>query len=167
MFQKKDNRGQRQAPQKQVAPSLLSADLVVNGNLVSDGDMQIDGTIDGDITTKKLTISSSAVVRGSLEAESIIIAGIVTGQVKAHHVTLQKTARVIADIIQKHLQVEPGAFFEGNCRQLPDDKTGEKKALQRSGAKPELASPDIIAGPKPTVASAVQNTKNEKSQTLA
>ena len=72
--------------------------------------MQIDGTIEGDITSKKLTISSSAVIRGSVEADAVIIAGQVTGQVKAHHVTLLKTARVIADVIHKQFTVEAGAL---------------------------------------------------------
>jgi cytoskeletal protein CcmA (bactofilin family) len=167
MFLKKDSRGQKQSLQKQVAPSILSADLVVNGNLVSDGDVQIDGTIEGDITSKKLTISASAVVRGAVEADTIIIAGQVTGQVKAHHVTLHKTARVIADVIQKRFTVEAGAFFEGSCRHFPDEKTVEKKALQRSGAKPELASPDVIVTPKPKAASPVPDAKKKQSQTLA
>ncbi|WP_323795885.1 polymer-forming cytoskeletal protein [Nisaea sp.] len=167
MFQKKDNRGQQQASQKQAAPSILSADLVVNGNLVSDGDMQVDGTVEGDITSKKLTISSTAVVRGSIEADAIVIAGAVTGQVKARHVTLSKTARVIADVVQERLTIEPGAFFEGNCRHFPDEKPVEKKALERIGAKPELASPSVVGGAKPATATAtVSDAKDKESHAL-
>lgn len=154
MFSKKDSRGTQSAPQKQAAPSLLSADLVVNGNLVSDGDMQVDGTVEGDITSKKLTISATAVVRGSVEAETIVIAGAVTGQVKARHVTLNKTARVIADVVQERLTIEPGAFFEGNCRHFPDEKPVEKKPLERIGAKPDLTKPAMVGAPKPASADA-------------
>ncbi|MEQ8332997.1 MAG: polymer-forming cytoskeletal protein [Nisaea sp.] len=151
-------------PQKQAAPSILSADLVVNGNLVSEGDMQVDGTVEGDITSKKLTISATAVVRGSIEAEAIVIAGAVTGQVKARHVTLNKTARVIADVVQERLTIEPGAFFEGNCRHFPDQKPTEKRAIERIGAKPELASPAAVSGLKP---SASPETKDKESHALA
>lgn len=166
MFSKKDSgRGPQPAPQKQAAPSILSADLVVNGNLVSEGDMQVDGTVEGDITSKKLTISATAVVRGSIEAEAIVIAGAVTGQVKARHVTLNKTARVIADVVQERLTIEPGAFFEGNCRHFPEEKPGEKKTLERIGAKPEITPAALVGAPKP--AATEQGSKEEGSRALA
>jgi len=124
---KKDTSTSGVAAARNTAPSLLSSDLVINGNLESAGDMQVDGSVEGDIKSQKLTISASAVVRGSIEAESVVIAGSVTGQIKARHVTLNKSAKVIADIIQERLTIEPGAFFEGNCRHFP----GEEEALPR------------------------------------
>jgi cytoskeletal protein CcmA (bactofilin family) len=125
---------------KNAAPSLLSSDLVINGNLVSDGDMQVDGTIEGDIKSKKLTVSTSAVVRGSIEAESVVIAGNVTGQIKAKHVTLNKSAKVIADLIQERLTIEPGAFFEGNCRHFPGDEESTPRRIEQGApAKPNGA----------------------------
>ena len=90
------------------APSLLSSDLVINGNLESTGDMQVDGTVEGDIKSKKLMISASAVVRGPTEAKSVVIAGSVIGPIKARHVTLNKSAKVIADVIQECLSIDPG-----------------------------------------------------------
>lgn len=118
-------------PVKNAAPSLLGSDLVINGNLESDGDMQVDGTIEGDIKSKKLTVSGTAVVRGSIEAESVVIAGNVTGQIKARHVTLSKSARVIADVIQERLTIEPGAFFEGNCRHFPGDGEATPRRIEQ------------------------------------
>lgn len=114
------------AANKPAAPSIISSDLSINGTLNSDGDIQVDGTVEGDIVSSKLTVSSTAVVRGAIEAETVVIAGAVTGQIKARHVTLIKTARVIADVIQERLSIEPGAFFEGNCRHFPGQE--EKKA---------------------------------------
>ena len=117
-------------PSKGTAPSLLSSDLVVTGNLESDGDMQIDGTIDGDIKSFTLTVSETGVIRGTIDAEEVTIAGSVTGQIKARHVILVKGAKVIADLIQDRLSIEPGAFFEGNCRQYPDDNEAEAIQLE-------------------------------------
>lgn len=125
---------------KNAAPSLLSSDLVINGNLESAGDMQVDGTVEGDIKSQKLTVSASAVVRGSIEAESVVIAGNVTGQIKARHVTLSKSAKVIADVIQERLTIEPGAFFEGNCRHFPgDEDSAPRRIEQATPAKPNGA----------------------------
>jgi cytoskeletal protein CcmA (bactofilin family) len=125
--QKKPTKPEAVAP-KPAAPSIISSDLSINGNLTSGGDIQVDGTVEGDIVSKKLTVSSSATVRGAIEAETVVIAGSVTGQIKARHVTLIKSARVIADVIQERLSIEPGAFFEGNCRFPPE---GEKKVLPK------------------------------------
>ena len=96
---------------KPVPPSLLSSDLVVNGNLESSGDVQIDGSIDGDVKSGSLTISGTGVVRGTIEADEVTIAGTVTGQIRARHVVLLKGAKVIADLIQDKLSIEPGAFL--------------------------------------------------------
>tara|TARA_B100001093_G_scaffold53488_1_gene45339 strand:+ start:299 stop:712 length:414 start_codon:yes stop_codon:yes gene_type:complete len=127
---KKENGMKIPGSSKGTAPSLLSSDLVITGNLESDGDMQIDGTIDGDIKSFTLTVSESGVIRGTIDAEEVTIAGSVTGQIKARHVILVKGAKVIADLIQDRLSIEPGAFFEGNCRQYPDDNEAEAIQLE-------------------------------------
>ena len=115
-------------PSKGTAPSLLSSDLTITGNLESEGDMQIDGILDGDIKSFTLTVSESGVIRGTIDAEEVTIAGSVTGQTKARHVILVKGAKVIADLIQDRLSIEPGAFFEGNCRQYTEEN--EPEAIQ-------------------------------------
>ena len=125
---KKDNIMKTPGSSKGIAPSLLSSDLTITGNLESEGDMQIDGTIDGDIKSFTLTVSESGVIRGTIDAEEVTIAGSVTGQIKARHVILVKGAKVIADLIQDRLSIEPGAFFEGNCRQYTDEN--EPEAIQ-------------------------------------
>ena len=127
---KKENGMKIPGSSKGIAPSLLSSDLVITGNLESDGDMQIDGTIDGDIKSFTLTVSESGVIRGTIDAEEVTIAGSVTGQIKARHVILVKGAKVIADLIQDRLSIEPGAFFEGNCRQYPDENEAEAIQLE-------------------------------------
>lgn len=139
--QKTPNRSESgTAPKAPAAPSIISSDLTINGNLTSDGDVQVDGTVEGDISSNKLTVSSSATVRGAIECETVVIAGHVTGQIKARHVTLAKTARVIADVIQERLSIEPGAFFEGNCRHFPNES--DKKALPKlEPVKPAVGKP--------------------------
>ena len=42
------------------APSIISADLKITGNLASAGDLQIDGTVEGDITSRQVTIGQGA-----------------------------------------------------------------------------------------------------------
>ena len=135
------------ASAKPAAPSIISSDLSINGNLSSEGDIQVDGTVEGDIVSKKLTVSSTATVRGAIECDDVVIAGNVTGQIKARHVTLIKTARVIADVIQERLSIEPGAFFEGNCRHFPGES--DRKTLPKlEPVKPAVSRRDG-EGPMP------------------
>lgn len=151
--QKSPSRSDAGGPSKApAAPSIISSDLTINGNLTSEGDVQVDGTVEGDIISNKLTVSSTATVRGAIECETVVIAGHVTGQIKARHVTLAKTARVIADVIQERLSIEPGAFFEGNCRHFPNE--ADKKSLPKlEPVKPAVAkSGNGLAAPAPVEA---------------
>lgn len=126
---------------KPAAPSIVSADMVVSGNLKSKGDIQVDGAVEGDIASKKLTISTAASVRGVIEADVVVIAGEVTGQIKARQVSLLKTARVMADVVQEKLSIEPGAVFEGNCRHLQEDPAATKREAVALPAKKPTAEP--------------------------
>lgn len=145
---KKEDTLSRSATGKNTAPSLLSSDLVVNGNLESEGDLQVDGIIEGDIKTQKLTISKTAVVRGSIEAEVVMVAGQVTGQVKARQVTLSKSAKVIADVTQEQLHIEPGAYFEGNCRHFAVENDKGQRRIEKpqsgktNGAATSASAPE-------------------------
>lgn len=141
-------------------PSIISASLTIDGNLRSAGDIQIDGKVNGDIRTTKLTISESGGVVGSIEADAVTVAGEVTGRIKAKDVTMTRTARVEADIIQERLSVESGALFEGQSRALSREdlaagggKDADEAAPGRKGPRllhpqPPVVSPPPAAGGK-------------------
>ncbi|MHA1151903.1 MAG: bactofilin family protein [Alphaproteobacteria bacterium] len=99
-------------------PSIISADLKIVGDLNSGGDLQIDGAVEGDITSRALTIGESAIVRGVLMAETVRIYGSVVGEVRANSVTLSKTARVEGDIVHQSLTMEAGAELIGRLSRL-------------------------------------------------
>ena len=100
------------------ALTLVSSDLTINGNIESAGEIQIDGTTDGDIRCQKLVIGASAVVRGKITADTVVIAGRFNGRIEARDVVFSQSARVFANILQEQLTIEQGAFFEGNCKAI-------------------------------------------------
>jgi cytoskeletal protein CcmA (bactofilin family) len=110
---------------KQV-PSIISANLRIVGNLVSDGDVQVDGRIEGDVTSRTLTVSEHASIRGEVQAESVRIHGTVHGQIKATNVSMGPTAKVIGDVIHANLVIESGAFVEGHCKRLVVEEPREE-----------------------------------------
>jgi cytoskeletal protein CcmA (bactofilin family) len=106
------------ASNKPAAPSILSSDLHVIGNLNSEGEIQVDGVVDGDIFTRSLMVGEAAVIKGEINADSLIVHGTVNGQIKARSVSLMKSAHVVGDILHEDLSIEKGAFLEGHCRRI-------------------------------------------------
>ncbi len=104
---------------KPAVPSVISADMKIIGAVESRGDLQVDGTIEGDVTSRNVSISGSATVRGSVAADSVRVSGLVKGGVTAKAVTLTSTAKVEGDIVHQSLSIETGAAFEGQCRRMP------------------------------------------------
>ena len=98
------------------APSIISADMVINGTINSSGDIQIDGRIEGDVRSVGLVIGDKAEINGEVLAEDVTVRGKVTGRIRARKVLLAATSHVEGDILHEAFAVESGAFFEGNCR---------------------------------------------------
>ncbi len=136
-------------------PSIISADLKIVGDLHSNGDLQIDGAVEGDITSRSVTVGESAVVRGSLVAENVRVYGAVFGQIKANSVTLAKTAKVEGNIVHQALSMEAGAALSGNLSRL-DTAVG-------GGARPGTAERGTAAKPVPAAGPAPDGRTDRKS----
>lgn len=111
------------------APSIISADMVIQGSINSTGDVQIDGRLEGDVRSAGLVIGDQAEIQGEISAEEVNVRGKVMGRIRARRVLLAATAHVEGDILHEALSVEAGAFFEGNCRHsdnpVVDNPAGE------------------------------------------
>jgi cytoskeletal protein CcmA (bactofilin family) len=103
--------------------SIISRDLKIKGDLICNGDIQIDGEVEGDVQGRSITVGEGADVRGTISSDSIRICGSVNGQLKGQSVVLAKTAKLIGDVVHQTLAVEPGAFFEGQCRRIESAKS--------------------------------------------
>ena len=112
------------------APSIISCDLVIVGTLTSTGDVHIDGRVDGDIRSGSVTLGEKASFEGDIVAEDVTIRGRVKGAIRARKVALAGTSHVEGTVLHEALQVEAGAFFEGNSRHSADP-------LSEVVAKPE------------------------------
>jgi cytoskeletal protein CcmA (bactofilin family) len=110
----------KRSAMKSKAPSIISADMVLQGSLNSEGEVQLDGSVEGDIRADSLTIGEDASVEGHVVAETVIVRGKVKGSIRARQVQLAATARIEGDIVHSALSMESGAFFDGNCRNSAD-----------------------------------------------
>jgi len=134
------------------APSIISADLVVNGTLTSSGDIQIDGKVEGNVNSTGLVIGDKAFIEGDVMAEDVTVRGRVKGSIRARKVLLASTCHVEGDILHEAFAVETGAFFEGNCRHadnpLADDGRGRSTVISSTPAAAPVAAP-VASVPRP------------------
>jgi cytoskeletal protein CcmA (bactofilin family) len=121
-------------------PSIISADMKIVGSVESAGDIQIDGAIEGDVSSRTLTVSDTASVRGSITADTVRVAGTVRGGISGKSVTLTRSAKVEGDIVHQALAIESGASFEGQCKRMDGERIEPHKIALITDASPERRS---------------------------
>jgi cytoskeletal protein CcmA (bactofilin family) len=149
MFSKTDKNhkgGDQMSQGGNVAPSIISANLHIVGNLNTEGEVQVDGTIDGDVTSRALTVGENAKVSGEITADEVEIRGSIEGKVKARSVKLSKSAHVVGDIIHEVLSIESGAYIEGQLQRAENvNKVTPTKAAFGKKAEKEADVPEAPA----------------------
>jgi cytoskeletal protein CcmA (bactofilin family) len=97
--------------------SIIGQGTEVKGEIKFKGVLRIDGVFSGELMTEgKVIIGQTGHVKTDLKAGTIIIGGLVEGNVYAtEQLTLLKTAKLLGDIITSSLIVEEGVIFDGNC----------------------------------------------------
>lgn len=102
--------------------STISGDIKVNGFL------RIDGDIDGNLETDgNILMGANARIRGDVQAKSIIVGGIILGNVTAvDSIKLLSDSAVIGDIISHKVQIDETAIFHGHCISIKNDESFKK-----------------------------------------
>ena len=108
------------------SPSIISSDLTITGDLVCEGELHIDGHVEGDIRCRVLIVGINAQINGSIQADVARVHGGINGHLYARSVFLASPAKVTGDITHERLEIEPGAFLEGNCRHIDDPIPAEQ-----------------------------------------
>lgn len=114
--------------------SFISGDIKVNGFV------RIDGNIDGNLETDgNIIIGENAKIRGNIVGKSVIVGGIVLGNIFADEsVKLMVNSAVMGDIVSHKVQIEDTAKFHGHLISIKEeekyqsekDKYFQSKAIQ-------------------------------------
>jgi cytoskeletal protein CcmA (bactofilin family) len=82
------------------------------------GSAEIDGEVEGPIRAAGvLRLGNSAIVRGTVEVDELIVGGLVEGDVHARcRVELESGATVRGTLVSPILAMADGAVVEGECR---------------------------------------------------
>ena len=115
--------------------SLIAQGSCIEGNLKFTDGLRIDGEVIGDIcandgSSSILVISESAIVKGRIFADHVIINGRVMGPVHASELLeLQPKAKIQGDVSYKALEMHQGAVISGQLRPTIEDSE-EKPVLK-------------------------------------
>lgn len=106
------------------AETVVGASVKLKGNLKSDGNITVNGSVSGEIKTKaNVNIGSGAEVRASVTAKSVVVSGVVQGNINAEdQLSITDTGKVYGDINVGILSIAPGALFTGKCLMPEEEK---------------------------------------------
>ena len=96
---------------------LLGPGAAFDGLVIFEGDVRVDGHLRGRIIgTGTLWVGKAGRVEARIEADEVVVAGEVVGEVRARRrIELRSTARVRAALDAPGLVLEEGSVFEGHC----------------------------------------------------
>ena len=123
--------------------TIIGSGSSISGDVHINGFIRIDGDIDGNLETDgNVIIGENARIRGNLKAKSVIIGGIILGNVHAaENVKLLSNAVVIGDILSHKVQIEDKSTFHGHCISIRDSdryQTETDKYLQSKAIKEKV-----------------------------
>ena len=104
--------------------SLIAHGTRVEGNLKFTEGLRVDGEVLGDVQAlseepSMLVISEAAVVQGQIQADHVIVNGVVRGAVFARELLeLQPKARIEGDVHYRALEMHQGAVIAGQLQPM-------------------------------------------------
>ncbi len=109
-----------------------------NGRFAVRGSLRVDGTFEGEaLLVDQLAIGPSGRVRANITATSVVVEGIIIGNVAASaRILLLSTARVLGDLKTPELIIQDGVVLEGRCTisHVPIENTTQYvESLYRKG----------------------------------
>lgn len=123
-----------QAPVERVT-SVLGPGINWKGDLRGSGGVRIEGSFEGEINIRGLVVigETGRVSCEMMQANSVIVAGAVKGNITAEKLEIRSTGRVWGDVSTVAFATEEGAFLRGQVRmeeKVELDLVEEEKSKQ-------------------------------------
>lgn len=104
--------------------TIIGHGSAITGNIKINGFVRIDGDIDGNLETDgNIILGENSRIRGNIKAKSVIVGGIVLGNIEAiESVKILSQSVVVGDIISHKVQVEQSAIIHGHFISIKDNE---------------------------------------------
>ncbi|MEW6375348.1 MAG: polymer-forming cytoskeletal protein [Thermodesulfobacteriota bacterium] len=113
------------SPSEEIS-AFLGKETVFEGKMTFEGVFRLEGKFEGEIfESGTLIVGETAVVKGEIGIHSIIINGLVEGDVHAKaRVEIHSTGKVYGNLLTPILTINEGGILQGHCKMegAPDQK---------------------------------------------
>jgi cytoskeletal protein CcmA (bactofilin family) len=125
---------------QQEITTILGKGSSFDGKLTFEGAVRIDGNFSGEIQTEgTLIVGETAEVKAEIQAATVIVQGVVRGDVTATAaLELHAPARIYGNINAPSLTIQKGAVFQGTC-QMDGAEAGAQAPLTNGKDKSAVA----------------------------
>lgn len=102
--------------------TVLGANSTLRGDLKSQANVRLDGTFEGNLEIEgNVLVGETGKVTADINANNIVVAGAVRGNISGNKVQLLRTSRVWGDISAAAITTEEGAFIDGKITMVRHD----------------------------------------------
>lgn len=123
--------------------TLIGAHSVITGELSFEGAVRIDGRFEGNIHSRKggtLIVSEGAQITGEVNVPSLILHGLITGNVRASEsLKLGETGCLNGDVEYSVMSLAEGSAINGRCSRITDKAAPTTKTTTRKGSSKDKA----------------------------
>ncbi len=112
--------------------TVIAKGITFTGVIEGDGIVQIEGRLEGEVRLKgSVTVTTTGEVQGPITADSVRVAGEVTGSITAReHLCLERTGSIHGDVSTCSLVVENGRLDGSSKMLVPQERPQEPQPAE-------------------------------------
>jgi cytoskeletal protein CcmA (bactofilin family) len=129
---------------------LIGENSYFTGRFNINGSLRIDGRFEGkSLQAEQLYIGPNGKMKTNIEAVSVIVEGLVVGNISASgRVMLMPTAKILGDIKTPELIIQNGVILEGRCTISNDLKVSSKDLIDAEYNKNRIIPEEFLENRK-------------------
>ncbi|MBP7901385.1 MAG: polymer-forming cytoskeletal protein [Spirochaetes bacterium] len=133
-----------------VVNNLIGENSYFTGRFNINGSLRIDGRFEGkSLQAEQLYIGPNGKMKTNIEAVSVIVEGLVVGNISASgRVMLMPTAKILGDIKTPELIIQNGVILEGRCTISNDLKVSSKDLIDAEYNKNRIVPEEFLENRK-------------------
>jgi len=130
-----------------IANNVIGENSYFTGTFLINGSLRIDGRFEGKyLQAEQIYIGSTGKIRTNINAVSVIVEGMVIGNINASsRVLLMPTAKILGDIKTPELIIQNGVILEGRCTIANDLRSSAKDLISTDYEKNKIIPEEFLA----------------------
>lgn len=129
-----------------IASNVIGENSYFTGTFIINGSLRIDGRFEGKyLQADQLYVGRSGKIRTNINAVSVIVEGLIIGNINAtSRILLMPTAKILGDIKTPELIIQNGVILEGRCTISNDLKSSAKDLISVEYEKNKIIPEEFL-----------------------